>query len=284
MRLDRIITLVFLIAITQGFLLIFDPNGGLLSANLDQSLILPLTIIILAALVIITMGIADAVVRSHPQHYLLKLPTLRIGKNKFIFAPFAWVLPGLLVVGTYLFMRLFGDPAIQIIGTIISSFLILFVVIAQYYSVGRQEKFYGWAIIGLNIAAYVIGFLIFSSIYVNKWRAIQSVPLIGITGMLITYELLRQTKTTGRTLALCCLITGVVLAEAAWALNYWAVTALVGGIVPLLICYILVGIMQAHLTGNLNKAVLREYLVVSVISLALIIWAVLANIRTGAGL
>jgi len=279
MRIDRIITLVFLIALTQGFLLVFDPASGLFANNFDQNLILPLTFTILAALVVITMGIADAVVRSHPQIYLVKLATVRIGRSKIEFAPFAWVLPGLLVVGSYLFIRLFSDLSTQVVGTVLSSLLILIVVIAQYYSVGRQERFYGWAVIGLNIAAYVAGFLIFSSIYVNKWRAFQSAPLVGLTGVLLTYELLRQTKAPARTLRIYCLISGVVLAQVAWALNYWLVSVLVGGIVPLMVCYVLVGIMQAHLTNNLNKAIFREYIIVSIVSVLLIIWAVVTNVK-----
>ncbi len=279
MRIDRIITLVFLIALTQGFLLIFDPASGLFANNFDQNLILPLTLTILVALVVITMGIADAVVRSHPQIYLVKLATVRLGRSKIEFAPFAWVLPGLLVVGSYLFIRLFSDLSTQVVGTVLSSLLILIVVIAQYYSVGRQERFYGWAVIGLNIATYVAGFLIFSSIYVNKWRAFQSAPLIGLTGMLLTYELLRQSKAPASTLRIYCLISGVVLAQVAWALNYWLVSVLVGGIVPLMVCYVLVGIMQAHLTNNLNRAILREYIIVSIVSVALIIWAVVTNVK-----
>jgi hypothetical protein len=283
MRLDRIITLVFLIAITQAFLLIFDPAGGFFSASIDQNLILPLTVIILAALVMITMGIADALVRSHPQIYLLKLPRLRVGRSKFEIAPFSWTLPGMLVVGAYLFLRLFGDTGVQIVGTVISSLIILLVVISQYYSIGRQSRFYGWAVIFINIATYGAGFLIFSSIYVNKWRAFISVPLIGLTAVLLAYTLLAQTKVDRRNLLIACLVSGVVLAEVGWALNYWGVSALIGGIVPLLTLYVLVGIMQTHLTGNLNKAVLREYLVVSVISIALVIWAVISNIKIGAG-
>jgi hypothetical protein len=283
MRIDRIITLVFLIAITQAFLLVFDPADGFFATNIDQNLIFPLTLIILTALVLITMGIADAVVRSHPQIYLVKLPALRFGRNKFEMAPFAWIVPGLLVVGSYLFIRLFADAVVQISGTVLFSLLILLVVIAQYYSIGRQSRYYGWAVIGLNITTYLTGFLIFSSVYVNKWRAFISAPLIGLTGLLLAYELLRQTRAPRGKVLTACLIAGITLGEVALALNYWAVSALVGGIVPLLICYILVGLLQAHLTGNLNKAVLREYLVVSVISIALVVWAVLANIKLGSG-
>lgn len=281
MRIDRIITLIFVMALTQGFLLIADPTSGPFSNLVSQDYVLPLTVLLLAALVVITSGIADATVRSHPQIYLLNLPSTRIGRSKVEFAPFSWVLPSLLVVGTYLFLRLFDSAAVQIAGTVISSLVLLVVIIAQYYTIGRQERLYGWSVIGLNIATYIAGFLLFGAIYVNKWRALQSAPLVGFVTILLTYELLRQTKTSSRTLLIYSLINGLILAEVSWALNYWLVKVLVGGIVLLLTFYVLVGLMQAHLTKNLNRAVLREYGVVSLVSIVLIIIAVISNITVG---
>jgi hypothetical protein len=268
-------------ALTQGFLLVADPTSGPFSNLVSQDYVLPLTILLLAALVVITAGIADATVRSHPQIYLLNLPSVRMGKSKVEFAPFSWVLPGLLVVGTYLFLRLFDNAAVQISGTVVSSIVLLVVIIAQYYTIGRQGRFYGWSVIGLNIATYIAGFLLYGAIYVNKWRALQSAPLVGIVTFFLTYELLRQTKANNRTLLIYSLINGLILAEVSWALNYWLVKVLIGGIVLLLTFYVLVGLMQAHLTKNLNRAVLREYGVVSVVSILLIIFAVVSNINPG---
>jgi len=281
MRIDRIITLIFVMALTQGFLLVADPTSGPFSSLVSQDYVLPLTVLLLAALVVITSGIADATVRSHPQIYLLNLPSARIGRSKVEFAPFSWVLPSLLVVGTYLFLRLFDSAAVQIAGTVVSSLVLLVVIIAQYYTIGRQEGLYGWSVIGLNIATYIAGFLLYGAIYVNKWRALQSAPLVGLVTVLLTYELLRQTKAPNQTLLIYSLINGLILAEVSWALNYWLVKVLIGGIVLLLTFYVLVGLMQAHLTKNLNRAVLREYGVVSLVSIVLIVIAVISNISVG---
>ncbi|MEI6045246.1 MAG: hypothetical protein WCS37_12920 [Chloroflexota bacterium] len=281
MRIDRIITLIFVMALTQGFLLVADPTTGPFSNLVSQDYVIPLTVLLLTALVVITAGIADATVRSHPQIYLLKLPTLRIGGSTVEFAPFSWVLPSLLVVGTYLFLRLFDSPPVQIVGTVVSSLVLLVVIIAQYYTIGRQERLYGWSVIGLNIATYIAGFLLYGAIYVNKWRSLQSAPLVGLVTIFLTYELLRQTKAPLRTLMIYSLINGLILAEVSWVLNYWLVKVLIGGIVLLLTFYVLVGLMQAHLTKNLNRAVLREYGVVSLVSILLIIFAVISNINPG---
>lgn len=275
MRLDRIITLIFVTALTQGFLLVADPTNGPFSNYVSASYVLPITVLLLASLVVITAGIADATVRSHPQIYLLKLPTLRLGRNKFEVAPFSWVLPGLIVVGSYLFIRLFENFAFQVVGTVISAIVLLLVIIAQYYSVGRQERYYGWAVIGLNLATYIAGFLLYSSIYINKWRTLESAPFVGLVTLCLTYELLRQTKISSRSLLMYALIAGVILAEVTWALNYWKVRVMIGGIVPLLIFYVVVGILQAHLTKNLNREVLREYAVVTILVVAFIAYAAL---------
>ncbi len=277
MRVDRIIVLSILIALTQGFLLVIDPTSGPFSKLVNQDYKLPLTMLLLAALVVITAGISDATVRSHPQIYLLKLPVLRIAGHRFEFAPFSWILPSLLVVGTYLFLRLFDSPPVQVLGTILSSLVLLVVILAQYYTVGRQEKLYGWANIGLNLAAYVAGFLIFSAIYVNKWRALQSAPLVAIVSFLLTFELLRQTKTTRNRLLIYAGVVALIMSEVTWALNYWLLPVLIGGVTLLLVFYVVVGIMQAFLTDNLTRAVLREYLIVSVLSVGMIIVSIISN-------
>ncbi len=277
MRVDRIIVLTILIALTQGFLLVIDPTSGPFSKLVTQDYKVPLTALLLAALVVITAGIADATVRSHPQIYLVKLSVLRIGSNRFEFAPFSWILPSLMVVGTYLFLRLFDNAAVQVLGTILSSMILLVVILGQYYTVGRQERLYGWANIGLNLATYVAGFLIFSAIYVNKWRALQSAPLVAITSFLLTYELLRQTKTTGNRLLVYSGVCAMIMAEVTWALNYWLLPVLIGGVMLLLIFYVVAGIMQAFLTDNLTRAVLREYLIVSLLSIVMIVVSILSN-------
>jgi hypothetical protein len=279
MRVDRVIVLSILIALTQGFLLVIDPASGPFSNLVAQPYQLPLTMLLLAALVTITAGIADATLRSHPQIYLLKLPVVRLGGQRFEFAPFSWILPSLLVVGTYLFLRLFDNYPVQIVGTIISSLALIVVIIAQYYTVGRQERLYGWANIGLNLTTYLAGFLIFSAIYVNKWRALQSAPLVALTSFLLAYELLRQSKANSRTVMTYAGVVALIMAQVTWALNYWLLNVLVGGVMLLLIFYIIVGILQAYLTTNLNKAILREYFIVGLFTLLLIVVSIFMNPR-----
>jgi hypothetical protein len=67
------------------------------------------------------------------------------------------------------------------------------------------------------------------------------------------------------------------MAEVTWALNYWLLPVLIGGVMLLLVFYVVAGIMQAFLTDNLTRAVLREYLIVSLLSLVMIVISILSN-------
>ena len=281
MRTDRVITLVFVVAITQGFLLIADPRG-VLSGFFSPDYALPITLVLLVALMVLTAGIADATVRSHPQAYLLTLPTLRIGRGenqrRTEYAPYAWILPSLLVVGGYIFLRLFDSVAVQVIGAVVNAGLLLLVLFAQYYSVGRQERLYGWATIGLNIATYLTAFLFYGAIYNNKWRALLSAPAVGLVTFLLSYELLRQTRKGTRSIILYAGVAALGMGEATWALNYWQIPGLVGGITLLLAFYVLIGLMQSYLTGNLSRDVIREYVFVSFVAIGLIVYSVFRQV------
>ena len=45
------------------------------------------------------------------------------------------------------------------------------------------------------------------------------------------------------------------LAEATWALNYWAAPFLLGGALLLVIFYVAIGLLQHHLEGTLSRRV-----------------------------
>lgn len=63
----------------------------------------------------------------------------------------------------------------------------------------------------------------------------------------------------------------MALAEATWALNYWAAPFLLGGATLLAIFYVLTGLLQNHLDGTLSRRLVLEYGVLGSIMLAAVI-------------
>ncbi len=61
-----------------------------------------------------------------------------------------------------------------------------------------------------------------------------------------------------------------MLGEVTWALNYWVLPGLTGGLLLLLIFYLLIGIAQHGLQGRLTRRVMIEFAVFAVVALILI--------------
>ncbi len=64
-------------------------------------------------------------------------------------------------------------------------------------------------------------------------------------------------------------IVGLVVGEAMWALNYWQVTPTGAGLLLLVLFYVLHGLAQQHLTAQLTRRAVIEYLVVGTIGLVI---------------
>ncbi len=66
-------------------------------------------------------------------------------------------------------------------------------------------------------------------------------------------------------------IVGLVLGQVTWALNYWSsLNGLTGGLLLLLIFYLLVGIAQQGLQNRLNSRVMFEFVIFTLVALLLI--------------
>ncbi|MCK4449255.1 MAG: hypothetical protein KAX26_01555, partial [Anaerolineae bacterium] len=66
-------------------------------------------------------------------------------------------------------------------------------------------------------------------------------------------------------------IVGLIVGESTWALNYWQVSAWVGGLFLLLIFYITVNAAHQHLLEHLSGPILVEFVIVAIIVLTIIL-------------
>ncbi|PZR95848.1 MAG: hypothetical protein DLM69_11285 [Candidatus Chloroheliales bacterium] len=283
MRLERIITVVVVIMVGLGLTLLVEraPTvlplpGGLLGVSL-------VWIIVALLLVVAALGV-EATVHAHPHTHLWPFPRLHLGKLTLEFAPRYWTLPALLTLGAALFLRIFANDAIVALILVITAIALTLVFIAQYHSLDAQDKYFGVATLGLNIIAYLAAFALFGSIYYAKERSLVSAPTVLAVAALLSYEIFTRSSGLGygvlgtgvgrfapeaanalRSRALVLAISaGLLLGEVTWALNYWPVSALVGGMFLLLSFYIVVGLMSLYLTGGLNGRAVVEFTLVGI--------------------
>lgn len=260
-RYDRITSLVLVVLLGLAVVLFIDINPNILRVHLGGDFpVITFSWIVLAFLVIIVSTGADVQARAHPEMQMRTLPTINLGFIKTEVAPGFWILPSFSVVGSFAFFRLFSN-SLQGIAFVLALVgaggLLLAMLVAQHYAMDRNPEIRQRARLVLHIVAYLLAFACFSAVYFARFRTLYSASLIGATGTLLAFSLLRWTPRQGLLLLSVCV--GLLLAEATWALNYWPATFLVGGALLLLIFYMAVSLLQHYLAETLQRRMAIEY-------------------------
>ena len=79
---------------------------------------------------------------------------------------------------------------------------------------------------------------------------VLSATQVLLVSSLLAMELLRGSDRPTIMVALYAAVTGLVLGQATWALNYWRLDSLTGGLVLLVLFYDVVGLSQHALHGH----------------------------------
>lgn len=260
-RYDRIVSLALVVVLGLAVVLSIDANPNILRARLGGDLpTITVSWLLIGALVIITSTGADLLARAHPEMQNRSLPVINLGVIKFEIAPGFWILPSFSLIGSFAFFRLFRSnlPGIAFeLSLVAAAGLLLLVLISQHYALARVPEIRQWARLLLHAVTYIIAFGCFSAIYYARFRTLYAATLVGISGSLLTYEILQWTPRAGQ--AYLALIVGLVLGEVTWALNYWAASFLLGGAMLLVIFYIIVSLLQHQAAGTLQRHMFIEY-------------------------
>ncbi|MDQ3928429.1 MAG: hypothetical protein M3328_04685 [Chloroflexota bacterium] len=200
----------------------------------------------------------------------------------FVPIPVHVLLPALLLVGYAIFMQLFTGSwfEVVVIGLAWASFVVVYWALA--HSADTADRYFGLAQTALNVCAHLTAFLLYSTIYGFKVRALYSATAVGIVTLLLVYEMLARDASWHRALGrpvegrrstqvILSVAAGLVLGQLTWGLNYWAaLTTLVGGACLLLALYATYGILSAYIDQRLNRGTLLEYGGVGVLGLLVV--------------
>ncbi len=277
-RYDRIISLALIVILGLAVVLLIDSNPNILRARLGGDLpTVTVSWLLMSVLVVIASAGADLMARGHPQMQNRDLPTLRLGSAQIEITPGFWILPSFSVIGSFAFFRLFSAslPGLAFALVLIAAGTLLFaVLVAQHYALDRDPVISQRARLILQIIAYILAFCCFSAIYFVHFRTLYAAALIGATGSLLSYAVLRWSG--HRQLIYLALLIGLVLGEAIWAFNYWPLSFLPGGTALLILFYVATGIVQQYLSGTLQRRFLIEYGVIGTSLLAVVMYTAFA--------
>ncbi len=201
---------------------------------------------------------SDAAMRTHPLAYRQRHP--------FVF----WILPGLSVLLAALVLPLAPDRLYWLGGLLLTALFLSLVIVAEYHTLDPTAPRYGAARFILDISVYAIALALFTIIYSSKARSLVSATATLATSSLLTLELLRGTRYELRRIGLYASVSGVVMGQAVWALNYGKMDGLRGGLLLLLIFYLITGLARQGLLGRLKRRTLIEFGLVALMGLGLL--------------
>lgn len=232
--------------------------GSPASVSITGTLVAAMVLAVLAA-----TG-AEAVVSAHPS---LALPQDREGARTWPF----WALPMAMTIIVTLILPRLPTPLIQVIALLGASLLFVLVFLSLYNSVEVGQSGFRRSRLVLNLLSYAAAVALFLFVYQTRTRSLVSGTLVAITAMLLAIELLRGSASgTGQAINFGAIV-GLLLGQVTWALNYWPLPSLTGGLLLLLIFYMLVSLAQNGLQKRLTRRVLIELGLVIAVALLLIV-------------
>lgn len=264
---DRISVVTWLIVFGLGLSLLFTMPGATITFRaLGSPVSIPLTQTLVAAtfLALLTATGTDSIIRVHPR--------FAASRRRNVWRTWSfWTLPMAIVIIAAYVLPIAPSGLIRVLGLMLSGILLGSAFFGLYATVERGQSGFRRARFMLDALAYGSALLLFLFVYQTRTRSLLSGTLIAMTAVLLAVEILRSTTTQPLTVLTYGLIVGFILGQVTWALNYWStLNDLTGGLLLLLIFYLLVGIAQQGLQNRLTGRVLYEFAVFAIVAVILI--------------
>jgi hypothetical protein len=202
----------------------------------------------------------EAVVRSHPMSHSGELGA------HWLF----WGVPVALIGVAIFLLPVAPSRLYWLVGLILTGGTLGLSLAGIYYTMDPFATGYRRARLGMNALTYGIALVLYLAVYRARTRSIVSATEIMLVSGLLALELLRGSQRPTLSVALYAVITGVVLGQATWVLNYMRLQSLTGGLVLLLLFYNIVGLSQNAIQGRIGRRVVIEFGLITIAALALI--------------
>jgi hypothetical protein len=235
--------------------------GSPLELNLSAAAVMLLLILGL------TVTGVSSLVRSHPE----------AGGSGPLFM--FWIVPGLLMIGVASWLDRIGSVnawrAVWLAGAV----LLPLALVTEYNAVEpaqRHAPLWQWSQTALIHLAAVI---LFTLIYDARSRSLLSGTAVLTVAVLLAARLFWAVGSAPADAFRYGGVVGLVLGQVTWLLNYGRLSGLQGGLLLLLLFYVLTGLIQQFLEGQFEdgpngRRILLEYGGVAVVALLFIVLAV----------
>ncbi len=181
-----------------------------------------------------------------------------------------WGAPIALILVAIFLLPLAPSAVYWVLGLVTAGIALGLVLAGIYYTIDPFQRGYRRARLGMNALTYALALLLFLVVYRTRTRSVLSATEVLLVSSLLALELLRGADRPTIMIALYAAIAGLVLGQATWALNYWRLDSLTGGLVLLVLFYDVVGLSQHALHGHVRRRIIVEYALITITAMALI--------------
>lgn len=216
-------------------------------------------------LVVLMVGLActgtSLVLHDHPR--LME----RSGRPIYI----SWILPGVLAGLSAYLLSLAPTLGFWIGGLIVFGMSVGLTISAEHTVASSDARSYPAARLALNVLAYVMAFVLFVLIYETRTRSLVTATLTLLAAGLLALDLLSVADVGIERMLPFAGVVGLIIGQSTWALNYWRMSAWVGGLLLHLIFYATTNVAHQHLLDRLKPSTLVEFSVVILVVLLVVI-------------
>ncbi|MBX3013317.1 MAG: hypothetical protein KF832_17490 [Caldilineaceae bacterium] len=262
---DRISVITWLFVFALGVSQLYSLPTTVISLRaLGSPVSIALTKTLVAALVLAIFAAAgvESVIRAHPRF---------LTESRWGWAwPFGALPMAIAIIAVYV-LPLAPNRPMQALMLLASGGLMILALFSLYTTIERGQSGFRRSRLVLDALSYGAALVLFLFVYQTRTRSLLSGTLVALTATLLAIELLRSTTDRPLNVLTYGVLTGMILGQVTWALNYWwTISSLTGGLLLLLIFYIIVGIAQHGLQDQLNRRVLLEFAFFAIVALILI--------------
>lgn len=167
----------------------------------------------------------------------------------------------LLTLGSSIFLRQVEGPW-QWLALGFAIILLIALLLGRYYSLDPRRRPFGAARFASYLVFYLLALGYFAAIYGTRARSLQSATAITMVAFLLALAVYSLVPPLTRRSWLAAAVSGLMMGEVTWGLNYWPLGGLVGGLFLLLVFYGFTGTLHNYLLGRLDRGILVEFVAV----------------------
>ena len=175
--------------------------------------------------------------------------------------PESWLAPLLLVVIAAAILPLFKLEGIALTLTVLMILALIAVsIVADYLILGRASGLGDVARVASNLVIYVTVFGLYFGLLSSSLQELPTSTIgVGLSTALLAAVLVRQAEASwAQTLVYSSVVT-VSLVEVRWALDFLDLSGPMMAVFLLLVFYLITGIVQNHLRGQMTRGLVAEF-------------------------